>query len=135
MASWIWKAAGTAAAAVVAGAAIVTAEKLLKKQQDAIDQKIQADLAAQPEPAEAPAPQEDEPEAPAAPDQPKQAPVQPEPQPEVVYPVSAPDGGPNANPVMAGPAETPRTADGKIDVSKLCDPSDFQDWDMLGCQS
>ena len=121
--------------AVVAGAAIVTAEKLLKKQQDAIEQKIQADLTAQPAPAEAPAPQQDKPEEPAAPAQPEQPPVQPAPQPEVVYPVSTPDGGPNVNPVMAGPAETPRTADGKIDVSKLCDPSDFQDWDMLGCQS
>jgi len=42
---------------------------------------------------------------------------------------------PNPNPVEQGPAETPRTPDGKIDVTRLIDPSDFADWDDLGCKS
>ena len=42
---------------------------------------------------------------------------------------------PNPNPVDAAPAVAPRTADGKIDVTKLIDPADFADWDDLGCKS
>ena len=42
---------------------------------------------------------------------------------------------PNPIPVDAAPAVAPRTADGKIDVTKLIDPADFADWDDLGSKS
>ncbi len=45
------------------------------------------------------------------------------------------DGGPNANPVECTAPIAPRTADGKIDVTKLASPEDFCNWDELGCQS
>lgn len=52
-------------------------------------------------------------------------------------PVDAPapeDGGPNANPVDAQPAEPEWDEDGKLDATKLASPEDFADWDDLGCQ-
>lgn len=135
MASWIWKAAGTVAAVAVAGAAVVAAEKLMQKQQNDIDRKIQEDLARQS--AEVDVPVTPEQDAPAEPEKSESEPQPKSPVQDEVPGPQQPAGpdGPNVNPVMAGPAETPRTADGKIDVSKLCDPADFQDWDMLGCQS
>ena len=54
---------------------------------------------------------------------------------KVIAPAAAAADGPNPNPVDAPPAVTPRTADGKIDVTRLIDPSDFADWDDLGCKS
>lgn len=45
------------------------------------------------------------------------------------------DGGPNANPVYSPKVETPRTEDGKIDVTKLASPEDFYNWEEHGCQS
>ncbi len=44
------------------------------------------------------------------------------------------DGGPNANPVYSPKTETPRTEDGKIDVTKLASPEDFCNWEEHGCQ-
>ena len=126
MGSWIWKLAGTAAAVAAAGAAVAVADRLLRKQQDKIDAMLRDNPAEQPVA---------EPEAPAEPVQTQEPASQPEETEQVVYPVSVPDDGPNPNPVMAGPAETPLTEDGKIDVSKLCDPADFCDWDDLGCRS
>ena len=130
MGNWIWKLAGTAAAVAAAGAAVAVADKLLRKQQDKIDAMLRGDTVTYP--AQEP---ETAPETEAAAPQAAQPAPQAETPAEVVYPASVPDDGPNPNPVMAGPAETPRTEDGKIDVSKLCDPADFCDWDDLGCRS
>ncbi len=125
MTSFIWKMAGAAAAVAAAGAAVVVADKLLKKQQDKIDEMIRADLEQSEDAAAEPAEKVEEPVAPAQPAE--DAPL--------YHPMNdLPDDGPNVNPFDAAPAETPRTADGKIDVSKLCDPGDFQDWDSLGCR-
>lgn len=44
------------------------------------------------------------------------------------------DETPNANPVYSPAVETPRTADGKIDVTKLASPDDFCNWEEHGCQ-
>lgn len=115
MQNLIWKIAGTVAAVAAAGAAVVFVDKLMQKQQDKIDEMIRT------------APETD----------PEEAPQQPEQEKPVYCAVPEPVGEdrPNPNPVMAKPIETPRTEDGKIDVSKLCDPADFCDWDDLGCQS
>ena len=45
------------------------------------------------------------------------------------------ESGVNANPVELGAAETPRTADGKIDVTRIASPEDFADWEQTGCKS
>lgn len=47
---------------------------------------------------------------------------------------SGADETPNANPVYSPAVETPRTADGKIDVTKLASPDDFCNWEEHGCQ-
>lgn len=129
MANWIWKMAGTAAAVAAAGAAVVLADKLMQKQQDKIDALIRENT-----PDTTPAP-EAETETPAQ-DKAAQPVEAAEHTPEApVYPAPAVgEDRPNPNPVMAGPAETPLTTDGKIDVAKLCDPADFCDWDAFGCR-
>lgn len=55
---------------------------------------------------------------------------------EVPAPSAAPyqPGGPNPNPVLAGPAEAPRRVDGRFDVERIASPEDFGDWEDLGCQ-
>ncbi len=116
MQNLIWKIAGTVAAVAAASAAVVFVDKLMQKQQDKIDELIRNNP-------------ETEPEVPQQPEQ--------EAETRVYCAVPQPVGAdvPNPNPVMAKPIETPRTEDGKIDVSRLCDPADFCDWDDLGCQS
>lgn len=143
MANWIWKMAGTAAAVAAASAAVMLADKLMQKQQDKINAMIREntpDAAPAPE-AETETPAQDETAQPAQPVEPaEQAPEaeapEHKPEPEApVYPTpAAGEDRPNPNPVMAGPAEKPLTTDGKIDVSKLCDPADFCDWDAFGCR-
>lgn len=144
MSNWIWTMAGAAAAVVTAGAAVVLADKLMQKQQDKIDAMIRDNTpetdtepetealvqeeTAQPvetEEAVEPAVQASESEVPVEKAEPE-APIYPTP--------TVGEDRPNPNPVMAGPAETPLTTDGKIDVSKLCDPADFCDWDAFGCR-
>ncbi len=44
------------------------------------------------------------------------------------------DNGPNENPINRPKVETPRTEDGKIDVTKLASPEDFCNWEEHGCQ-
>lgn len=56
-----------------------------------------------------------------------------QPAPEAETPACEP-GGPNANPVLAGPAQAPRTPDGKFDPARIASPEDFGDWEDLGCQ-
>ncbi len=114
MQNLIWKIAGTVAAVAAAGAAVVFVDKLMQKQQDKIDEMIRT------------APETDLEQAP---QQEQEKPVY------CAVPEPVGEDRPNPNPVMAKPIETPRTEDGKIDVSKLCDPADFCDWDDLGCQS
>ncbi len=128
MQNWIWKIAGTAAAVVTAGAAVALMEKILQKRQDDIEQILEQNRLDQNEETVTPEwEQEVQPSQQAEQAQPAQPPV------AQARPVG--EDTPNPNPVMAPPAETPRTADGKIDVSKLCDPADFCDWDDLGCKS
>lgn len=137
MQSWIWKIAGAAAAVATASAAVVLMEKVLEKRQEDI-QKIldqnrldEEDVTVTPEcEQEVEHPQAQQP-------QPEEKPAE-ETSAQSAYAFTEHVVGedtPNPNPVMAPPAETPRTADGKIDVSKLCDPADFCNWDDLGCQS
>ena len=61
-------------------------------------------------------------EAPAAPEETAAAPVEEAPEAEAA-PVQAPAGD-----------DTPKTEDGKLDVTKIADPADFGDWDEQGCK-
>ncbi len=58
----------------------------------------------------------------------------PHPEEPIWHAAQGPDA-PNVNPVTSTAApEAPRTADGKIDPTRLASPEDFQDWDSLGCK-
>ena len=127
--SWA-KIIGSVAAVFAASAVVALVYRALKKQQEKIDSDI---VAFRPDAVEAEAEAEAE--------------AQPEPAPEAEAPEAAPAGetpasplapgpesGPNPNPVLAGAAEAPRTADGRFDAEKICSPADFADWEDLGCQ-
>ena len=114
MKNLFWKAAGLAAAVGVAAMGAAAVNKLVKARQETMVQPMEAEPVPAEEAAAEAAPAEN----------------------TVVYPAVVPGGEtPNPNPVEAPKAQTPRTADGKIDVTRLCDPADFCDWDDLGCRS
>ena len=152
---------GTAAAVAVTGAAIVALDKLLNEkdplhveevefpeeaEQDAAEAEKTAEAYAEGEAkAEAAAPAEEAaPEAPAA-EPPTEAADEPA-APAANEPVTLPakDGekpvydpeAPNPNPVEAGPAVAPKDADGKFDVTKIAEASDFSGLEEeSGCKS
>ena len=141
---------GTAAAVAVTGAAIVVLDKILNQkdplhveevefpeeaEKDAEEaektaeayEEAEAKEEAKAADAAAEAAEETAPEAPAE-DAPQTQPETAEERP--VYDPEAP----NANPVEAGPAVAPKDENGKSDVTKIADASDFGDWEEQGCK-
>ena len=91
------------------------------------------DASAKAEPAPAVAPEE--PAAPAEEAQPEEpAPEAPEVPEDSAAPKAADFDAPNVNPVELGHEETPRTADGKIDPTRIVDPAVAGDWEEQGCR-
>ena len=143
---------GTAAAVAVTGAAIVVLDKILNQkdplhveevefpedaEKDAEEAEKTADAYAEAEAKEeakaadaaAEAAEETAPEAPAE--------NAPQTQPETAEerPVYDPEA-PNANPVEAGPAVAPKDENGKFDVTKIAEASDFTGVEEeSGCKS
>ena len=145
---------GTAAAVAVTGAAIVALDKILNQkdplhveevefpeeaEQDAAEAEKTAEAYAEAE-AKAADDAAEQPTAPAEADAPE-APAEPAPAQEPATledtseekPVYDPEA-PNPNPVEAGPAVAPKDENGKFDVTKIADASDFGDWEEQGCK-
>lgn len=72
-------------------------------------------------------------EAPAAPEKADAVPT-PEAPAAAQAPQSQGNDTPNPNPVELGSVDVPKTEDGKLDVTKIADPSDFGDWEEQGCK-
>ena len=147
---------GTAAAVAVTGAAIVVLDKILNQkdplhvekvefpeeaEQDAAEAEKTAEAYAEAE-AKAADDAAEQPAAPAEADAPE-APAEPAPAQEPATledtseekPVYDPEA-PNPNPVEAGPAVAPKDENGKFDVTKIAEASDFTGVEEeSGCKS
>ena len=147
---------GTAAAVAVTGAAIVALDKILNQkdplhveevefpeeaEQDAAEAEKTAEAYAEAE-AKAADDAAEQPAAPAEADAPE-APAEPAPAQEPATledtseekPVYDPEA-PNPNPVEAGPAVAPKDENGKFDVTKIAEASDFTGVEEeSGCKS
>ena len=147
---------GTAAAVAVTGAAIVALDKILNQkdplhveevefpeeaEQDAAEAEKTAEAYAEAE-AKAADDAAEQPTAPAEADAPE-APAEPAPAQEPATledtseekPVYDPEA-PNPNPVEAGPAVAPKDENGKFDVTKIAEASDFTGVEEeSGCKS
>jgi hypothetical protein len=133
---------GTAAAMAVVGVGVAALGKLLKKQQEKLDaERMDTEQDALDQAAEALDEEELADAASLDADAAQAENVRRAAEAEEKPPVEPlagytpkPDSGPNANPVLSGPSEAPRRADGSVDAEKLCSPEDFGDWEDLGCQ-
>ena len=157
MTGMVWKVLGTAAAVAAGAVACAVVDRGLRR----LEEKIEADRAAAadtaqpagesvpPQPADAPAapaeaaasgwgssvPHFSEPSGRTAADLGENnAEAQLRALLDQIKTANATESAPNPNPVMAPPAEAPKTPEGKVDVEKLCAAEDFCDWEDLGCQ-